>query len=63
MTPSLVILFICALLAFSLSAVCGGGAGLLLMPAIGFYLPSAQLPAYIIHWYRWFFPFATGCFL
>jgi hypothetical protein len=27
-----------------LSAVCGGGAGLLLMPALGLYLPIAQVP-------------------
>jgi uncharacterized membrane protein YfcA len=45
MTTSLIVLFLCTLLAFSLSAVCGGGAGLLLMPVIGLYLPSAQLPA------------------
>lgn len=35
----------CALLAFSLSAVCGGGAGLLLLPVLGSLLPSAQVPA------------------
>ena len=41
----LFIIFACAFLAFSLSAVCGGGAGLLLMPALGLYLPIAQVPA------------------
>ena len=35
----------CALLAFSLSAVCGGGAGLLLLPILGSMLPDAQVPA------------------
>jgi len=35
----------CAFLAFSLSAICGGGAGLLLLPILGSLLPSAQVPA------------------
>lgn len=39
------LLFGCALLAFSLSAVCGGGAGLLLLPVLGSLLPGAQVPA------------------
>src|SRR5882757_4224725 len=39
------LIFFCALIAFSLSAVCGGGAGLLLMPVIGLYLPASRLPA------------------
>ncbi|GAB4043302.1 sulfite exporter TauE/SafE family protein [Spirosoma jeollabukense] len=39
------LLFGCALLAFSLSAVCGGGAGLLLLPVLGTLLPGAQVPA------------------
>mgnify|MGYP002386999505 FL=1 len=39
------LLFGCALLAFSLSAVCGGGAGLLLLPILGSLLPGAQVPA------------------
>lgn len=43
MTISL--LFLCAFIAFSLSAICGGGAGLLLMPALGLVLPITQLPA------------------
>ncbi len=45
MTSSLLLLFVCALIAFSLSAVCGGGAGLLLMPALGMVLPVTQVPA------------------
>lgn len=39
------LLFVCALLAFSISAVCGGGAGLLLLPVLGSVLPGAQVPA------------------
>lgn len=39
------LLFACALLAFSLSTVCGGGAGLLLLPLLGSVLPGAQVPA------------------
>lgn len=42
---SSLLLFGCALLAFSLSAVCGGGAGLLLLPVLGSLLPGAQVPA------------------
>jgi len=45
MISSLVLLFLCSFLAFSLSAVCGGGAGLLLMPVLGLVLPVTQLPA------------------
>jgi uncharacterized membrane protein YfcA len=45
MLISTLILFVGAFIAFSLSAVCGGGAGLLLMPAIGIFIPSAQIPA------------------
>jgi uncharacterized protein len=37
-------LFFIAFLAFSISAVCGGGAGLLLIPILGYYLPVAQVP-------------------
>lgn len=44
MLPSAILVFIGALLAFSLSAVCGGGAGLLLIPVLGSLLPSAQIP-------------------
>lgn len=39
------LLFGCAVLAFSLSEVCGGGAGLLLLPVLGSVLPGAQVPA------------------
>ncbi|UHG94753.1 sulfite exporter TauE/SafE family protein [Spirosoma oryzicola] len=39
------LLFGGGLLAFSLSAVCGGGAGLLLLPILGSLLPGAQVPA------------------
>lgn len=39
------LLFLGAILAFSLSAVCGGGAGLLLLPLLGSMLPGAQVPA------------------
>jgi uncharacterized membrane protein YfcA len=39
------VLFLVAVFAFSLSAVCGGGAGLLLMPVLGWLLPVSQLPA------------------
>ncbi|SFP97393.1 hypothetical protein SAMN04515674_1087 [Pseudarcicella hirudinis] len=44
MLSSFIILFICALLAFSLSAVCGGGAGLILMPVLGAFLPVTYVP-------------------
>ena len=42
---SLIIIFLCALFAFSLSAICGGGAGLLLMPILGALIPISQVPA------------------
>ena len=45
MVLSSLLLVGCALLAFSLSAVCGGGAGLLLVPVLGSLLPGAQVPA------------------
>jgi uncharacterized membrane protein YfcA len=38
-------LFVIAMLAFALSSLSGGGAGLLLMPVLGFMLPAAQVPA------------------
>jgi uncharacterized membrane protein YfcA len=41
----ILILFACAFLAFSLSAISGGGAGLLLMPVLGMVLPLSQVPA------------------
>ena len=40
-----VVLFICAVLAFALSAVCGGGASFILIPLLGWLLPGAQVPA------------------
>ena len=40
-----IILFVCAVLAFSLSAVCGGGASFILIPLLGWLLPGAQVPA------------------
>ncbi len=48
-TQSLIVLylkfFFAALIAFSLSAFCGGGAGLLLIPILGYSLPVSQVPA------------------
>ncbi|ODT67565.1 MAG: hypothetical protein ABS69_17660, partial [Nitrosomonadales bacterium SCN 54-20] len=38
-------LFLAAFLAFSISAFCGGGAGLLLIPILGYSLPVNQVPA------------------
>ncbi|MFL9711523.1 sulfite exporter TauE/SafE family protein [Methylobacillus sp. Pita1] len=38
-------IFLVAFLAFALSMVCGGGAGLLLIPILGYALPAAQVPA------------------
>jgi uncharacterized membrane protein YfcA len=45
MVTSITIIFICSYLAFSLSALCGGGAGLILMPVLGAILPVSQVPA------------------
>lgn len=39
------VLLIAAFIAFSISFICGGGAGLLLIPILGFALPAAQVPA------------------
>lgn len=39
------IIFIVAILAFGISAVCGGGASFILLPALGVVLPAAQVPA------------------
>lgn len=39
------ILFICTVLAFILSAVCGGGASFILIPVLGYSLQGAQIPA------------------
>jgi uncharacterized membrane protein YfcA len=47
MTTTLVIVFIVSFLAFSISAICGGGAGLMLMPILGRMLPIVQVPAAI----------------
>ena len=41
----MILLFLIAFLAFSVSAVCGGGAGLLLMPLLSYSLPVTQVPA------------------
>lgn len=38
-------IFLVAFVAFALSMVCGGGAGLLLIPVLGYALPAAQVPA------------------
>lgn len=40
-----IVLFIAAFAAFSISLICGGGAGLLLIPILGYALPAAQVPA------------------
>lgn len=45
MWTTLIIIFICSCLAFSLSAICGGGAGLMLIPVLGGLLPVQQVPA------------------
>jgi uncharacterized membrane protein YfcA len=45
MPLSFLLLFICSFLAFALSAVCGGGAGLMLIPILGGILPVTQIPA------------------
>ena len=39
------ITFFIGFFAFALSMVCGGGAGLLLIPILGSILPAAQVPA------------------
>ncbi len=38
-------IFIVAVAAFALSAVCGGGASFILLPVLGWVLPAAQVPA------------------
>lgn len=45
MTTSVVLLFILAFLAFSLSALCGGEAGLILIPVLNQFLPISYVPA------------------
>lgn len=42
---TLVIIFISSFIAFTLSAICGGGAGLMLIPLLGRLLPVSQVPA------------------
>jgi hypothetical protein len=37
-------IFCASFLAFSISTICGGGAGLLLIPILGFWLPVTQVP-------------------
>lgn len=39
------VLFVCAILAFALSAICGGGASLMLIPVLGWLLPISHIPA------------------
>ncbi|PKA02476.1 sulfite exporter TauE/SafE family protein [Leptospira ellisii] len=39
------IVFFSAYVSFLLSAICGGGAGLLLIPVLGFFLPIQFVPA------------------
>ncbi len=45
MLESLLVIFVCSYLAFSLSAICGGGAGLILLPILGALLPLNLIPA------------------
>lgn len=42
---TLLLVFFCSLLAFGISAICGGGAGLMLIPLLGGMLPVSQVPA------------------
>jgi uncharacterized membrane protein YfcA len=45
MENTLILIFIFSFLAFSISAICGGGAGLMLIPLLGRLLPISQVPA------------------
>lgn len=45
MWTTLIIIFICSFLAFTISAICGGGASLMLIPILGSLLPMNQVPA------------------
>lgn len=45
MITTLIIIFIISFLAFSISAICGGGAGLMLIPILGRLLPISLVPA------------------
>jgi uncharacterized protein len=40
-----IILFLIAIISFGISAVCGGGASFILLPALGLLLPGLQVPA------------------
>lgn len=42
---SLAVIFVAAIAAFSVSALAGGGAGLVMLPLLGLALPAAQVPA------------------
>lgn len=45
MVVTLIIVFVISFLAFAISAICGGGAGLMLLPVLGRLLPISQVPA------------------
>lgn len=45
MISILVVVFLVSFLAFSISVICGGGAGLMLIPVLGLLLPVSQVPA------------------
>lgn len=45
MISTLAVVFIVSFLAFSISVICGGGAGLMLIPVLGLVLPVSQVPA------------------
>jgi uncharacterized protein len=45
MISILVVVFLVSFLAFSISVICGGGAGLMLIPVLGLMLPVSQVPA------------------
>lgn len=45
MVLTLLLVFIVSFIAFSISAICGGGAGLMLLPILGRVLPITQVPA------------------
>lgn len=45
MAATLIIVFIISLFAFTLSAICGGGAGMIIIPVLGSFLPVTQVPA------------------
>lgn len=47
MITTLLIIFVVSFLAFSISAICGGGAGLMLIPILGRMVPIIQVPAAI----------------